>query len=346
MSDYYGLPISTPPGPPGITAPNVASLYQSAVPSASGGVSGLTNLLGRAPEALGSFRGPAMLGGTGELGLMGVARAAAPSLILSQLATAGVNSTLPPSDARQVLGDAITGAGVGGAIGSVVPVVGTGVGAAVGGAGGALYGLADSFFGGDDSKPDYKQSLAQAASSFGLDPSTYTTAFDLLSKSGVDEKSLSTQLAQQLLSDASTKKQVDLAQQQAIQQHAGDQKFALAMQAQAQQFFTPYVNNIITAGQSQADLLKQQADTLPAPYRDVMLNQASQALTQSQRLAGAYAAQTAMLPSQYMYSQDLKRQQELATLQYQQSVVNAQQGGSNADFSSLVQQLAGQSAGG
>lgn len=345
MSDYFGLPIPTPAG---VTAPNVASLYQSssALPSVGGGVQGLTNLLGRAPGALSSFQGPAWLGGTGELGVAGVARAAAPSLILSQLATAGVNKALPPSDARQVLGDAITGAGVGGAIGSVVPVVGTGVGALAGGAAGGLYGLADSLFGGDNSKPDYKQSLAQAASSFGLDPSTYTTAFDLLSKSGADEKTLSGQLATQLLQDASTKKQTDFAQQQAIAQHAGDQKFALAMQAQAQQFFTPYVNNIITAGQSQSDLLKQQADTLPAPYRDVMLNQAQQALTQSQRLAGAYAAQSAMLPSQYMMSQDLQRQQQLATLQYQQSVVNAQQGGSNTDFSSLVQQLAGQSAGG
>lgn len=377
MSDYYGFPNPTPPGvyspnvmslyqqaqpfmnnlpgsiPSGVMAPDVAGLYGGAVPgSAAVGASGVSS----GPGALSS-----MLSRTGGLfagdsspiisgGLRGAARVAVPFGI-GQLATAGINSALPPSDAREVLGDAATGAGIGGSVGLLGgPFAGISVpaGAAIGGAAGGLYGLAQNIWGSDDSKPstdDYKTTLAQAAQQSGLDPSMYTTAFDLLTKSGADPKTLAPQLAQQLLRDAASQRQQAKAQQLAIQQHTNDQHYALAMQAQAQQFFTPYVDNIITAGQSQAELLKGEAANLPAPYRNVFLAQAEQAISQSQRLAGAYAAQSAMLPSQYMMSQDLKRQQELAQLQYQQAVINSQQGGSGSgNFGQLVSQLQSQQA--
>lgn len=298
---------------------------------------GLSGLLGR---------GSGMLAGAEYPGAMAAARQVAPPLIASQLATGAINAALPSTgsagNARQILGDAATGAGIGAAAGSFFPGVGTLTGGLVGGAAGGLYGALDSFFGSDSMPDDPKKQLAQAASQLGLDPTQYTTAYDLLAKSGADKKTLGTQLAQQLLQDGQTKRQTDAATALQSTQRAGDQQFALAMQAQAAQFFTPYVNNIITAGQSQAELLKGQASNLPAPYRDVLLNQAQQAIGESQRLAGAYAAQASMLPSQYMMSADLKRQQELAQLQYQQSVVNAQSGGGSGNFSQLAQQLAGQ----
>lgn len=356
MSDYYGLPISIPPG---VTAPNLQSLY--AALGQSGGVGGggggilssLGGSLGGIPGSLSSFQGPKFLGGTGELGLGATAFRAAPYALAGQLGAAGINSVLPSTggagNVREVLADAAVGAGLGGAVGSVVPVLGTGVGALAGGALGGAYGLAQDLFGGGEAKPpDYKQSLADAASQSGLNPNDYTTAYDLLSKAGGDSKQVAGALAQQLLSDAAQKKQVDAYNQQQAQQRSSDQQFALAIQSQAAKFFTPYVNNIITAGKAQSDLLRGQADSMPPQYKQLFLNQAEQALNSSQQIAGAYAAQSSMLPSQYMYSMDLKRQQQLAQLQYQQSVVNAQQGGGggSAGFNQLVQQLQGQTGGG
>lgn len=266
-------------------------------------------------------------------------------LLASQLITS--QDVVPGHGNVEAFGrGAITGAAAGATAGlaggpfaGVTVPVGTVAGAAIGGVASTLF---NTFFGEED-EPDPKTQLAEAASQFGLDPTQYTAAFDLLSKAGVDKKTLSTQLAQQLLGDAQTKRQTDEASKLQLQQRAGDQRFALAMQAQAQQFFTPYVNNIVTAGASQAELLKSLASQLPAPYRSVMENQAAQAIGQSQRLAGAYAAQASMLPSQYMMSQDVQRQEELARLQYQQSVINSQSGGGagGADFNSLVQQLTG-----
>lgn len=320
------------------TAPPLDPFYaQFPVPpvSAGGGastVAPLSGLLGK---------------GASTLAPRGLIPTLAPALIGQQLSQA---VDVPGHGNWEAAGrGALTGAGVGATVGlaggpfaGISVPVGTAVGAAVGGVASTL---ANTFFG-EESQPDYRKTLADSASSLGLDPNQYTVAFDLLKKSGADEKTLGTQLAQQLLQDAATKKQQAQMQQAAAQQHAGDQRYALAMQAQAQQFFTPYVNNIVPAGQSQSQLLQGLAANLPAPYRDVMMNQAQQAIGQSQRLAGAYAAQSAMLPSQYMMSQDLKRQQELATLQYQQAVVNAQQGGGGQDFSSYAAKLAGQPAGG
>lgn len=324
--------------PMGAAATGIESLYGS---GATGG-----SILSRlSPSAIAA-------GGIEWPGLAAFARGAAPPVIASQLATAGINSALPSTgkagDVRQVLGDAATGAGIGAAVGSIVPVAGTGVGAAAGAIGGGLYGAFDSLFGGEDkpSTDDYKNTLVDSAKQLGVDPSQYSAAWDLLTKSGADPKQLSVQLAQQLLSDAATQKQQQQAIALAAQQREVDQRFALALQSQAQEFFAPYTNNIVNAGASQAELLKGLAGQLPAPYRDIMLNQAQQSIGQSQRLAGAYAIQSALIPGQFMAQAELKRQTELQKYQYQQAVIAAQQGngGGAQNYQQLTQQLAGQAA--
>lgn len=337
-----------------------AGVETSALPfvgGAGGGVSGaagaasgggrLASLLGRVPTSLPS--GTPLIEG----GLRSFAGRAAPPLILSQLATAGVNAALPSTggagDARQILGDAATGAGIGatvGLLGGPFAPLTSGTGALIGGIAGGAYGAIDSFFGDDggDSSSDYRKTLVTAAAQLGLDPAQYSAAWDLLTKSGADPKQLSVQLSNQLLQDASLQKQQQQAIAQAAQQRQMDQKFALAIQAQAAEFFAPYTNNIITAGATQAQLLSDLASQLPPAYAGVMKNQAQQALSQAQRLAGAYAAQTALIPGQFMAQAELKRQAELQKYQYQQQVIQSQQGGGGGGtgYDQLVQQLAGQ----
>lgn len=309
------------------------------LPSTSTGLAarfGLANGVG--------FQGPSFLGGSGELGLAGLAGKALPPFLAGQLATAGINNLLPSTgtkgDVRQVLGDAATGAGIGAAI-AAPTVVATPLGAAIGGVLGGAYGALDSLFGGGDSEPDYKKALTDSASQLGLDPLDYTAAFDLLTKSGADKKQVGSLLAQQLLQDSAQHR----AQQQQTQlqaaQRQSDQTFALALQQKAQEFFAPYTNNIVTSGVGEAAALRSLADSVPAPFRQSLLSQASLAEQSSQNIASAYAAQSAMLPSQYMYSADLKRQDDLANLAYQQAVIQAQTARSGGGFQQLSQQSQG-----
>lgn len=335
MSDYYGNPISIPPG---VVPPSVASLYQAAgvgAPSAANGGM-LSGLLSRVPSFAGNST-PIIEGG-----LRGAARAAGPAFV-GQLATAGINNVLPSTggggNLREILGDAATGAGIGASAGMLGgPFAGISVpaGAAIGGLAGGAYGLAQDIFGGSNKTPDYKTQLATAASQLGLDPNQYSVAYDLLSKSGADPKTLSGQLAAQLLQDASIKKQTDQATAIQAQQHTSDQQYALAMQSQIQQFLSPYTNNILTDGLAQAENLKAHAANLPPAYASVLQAQAAEAVSSSQRLASAYAGQAVALPNQYMMNADLKRQTELATLRYQQAVVNAQAGKGGGGFAQAL----------
>lgn len=328
---YAGLAGDIPP-PTGATAGGAATAGADAAATA-----------GSAASSGGRF---ALAEG---LGLRGIATRALPYALAGQVATAGLNHFLPSTgsagNVRQVLGDAATWAGIGAGVGSVVPGIGTAAGGIAGGTAGALYALADTLFGDSEpSKDDYRSTIATAAAQLGLNPSEYTAAFDLLSKAGGDPKQLSLQLASQVLQDAKQAKFDQQAQQMQVQQRDADQRFALALQAQAQEFFTPYTNNIISAGQAQADLLSSLADSLPGPYRNVMKTQAAQAMSQSQRLAGAYAAQSALIPGQFMAQAELKRQQQLQQLQYQQAVIQAQQSKSQygSGVAGLNQQLAQQ----
>lgn len=332
----------------GPTMSDIMASVNGATPGAVESSPGfLSGLLGRLPSvSMEGFAGPTWLGGTGEAGLVGSLAPALPPVAAGQLATFGINKFLPSTgtagDVRQVLGDAATWAGIGAGVGSVVPGLGTAVGGVSGGIAGGVYGLMDSLFG-SDNKPntdEIKNQLAGSATQLGLDPTEYTTAFDLLSKNGADPKQLGQQLAVQLLQDSQVQKAQNAALQQQYQQRQMDQRFGLAMQAQAQQFFTPYVNNIITSGLAQSKALEGLANQLPAQYRDVMMNQAQQALAHSQNLAGAYAAQSALIPGQFMAQAELKREQALAQLQYQQAVIQAQ--ASRGAGSGANQLLAGQ----
>jgi hypothetical protein len=319
-----------------------------AIPSAEAAASGggrLAGLLGRLPTMEG-FAGPTWLGGTGEAGLVASLAPALPPVLAGQAATFGLNKFLPSTgkagDVRQVLGDAATWAGIGAGVGSVVPGLGTVAGGVSGGIAGGAYGLLDSIFGSGDDKPspdDIKNTLLASAGSMGLDPKQYGTAFDLLTKNGADPTQLGQQMAVQLLQDAQTQKAITAQQQQQASQQQMDQRFGLAMQAQAQEFFSPYVNNIITGGLSQAEALKGLASHLPPQYKDVMMNQAQQAIAHSQNLAGAYAAQSALIPGQFMAQAELKRETALQQLQYQQAVIAAQQGKASSGASGINQAL-------
>lgn len=352
MSDYYGLPTPTPGVPGAVMAPSaqdLASLYSGAgASSAGGGSSMLSGLLGRMPSvSMEGFQGPAYLGGTGETGLLASLAPALPPVLAGQAATFGLNKALPSTgaagDVRQTLADAATWAGIGAGVGSVVPGVGTAVGGVAGGVAGGAYGLLDSMgLLGSNNTPstdDIKSQISSAATQLKLDPAEYTTAFDLLSKNGADPQKLGQQLTVQMLQDAQQQKAIDAAQQQQAQQQTADQKFGLAMQAQAQQFFTPYVNNIITSGLAQSQALQGLANQLPPQYRDVMLNQSQQALAHSQNLASAYAAQSALIPGQFMAQAELKREQAIAQLQYQQAVVQARQTSGGGGAAGLVNQV-------
>jgi phage tail tape-measure protein len=171
-ADVGAFPMGTATAPVGVNPSTLQSLYAqlggSGVPAEAAGAGRLSSLLGRIPTSLpeaGTFA-------VEWPGLRAFAGGAAPPLIASQLATAGINNALPSTgnagDVRQVLGDAATGAGIGAAAGSIVPGVGTGIGAVAGGVAGGAYGLAQDLFGGnepskDDTNAQYKATLLTAA---------------------------------------------------------------------------------------------------------------------------------------------------------------------------------------
>lgn len=291
----------------GTSASDLASLYGSGAASGASGLSRFVNL----PTAFkwgGVAETPFLSSFLGR-GAVGLGISVGGNMLADQLG--GQQSGL----GRFVSGASTLG-GLAAPLGPEVAIPA----AVVGGAYNAIFGGSN-----EPSKDELKQKLADSADKLGVDSRYYPAIFDLLVNSGAKPKEAAATLAQQLISDSVQQRAEAKAQAQAVEQRQMDQRFALALQAQAQEFFGPYTNNIITAGQSQADLLKGLAQQLPAPYRGVMENQAEQALSQSQRLAGAYAAQTAILPNQFMAQQELKREQQLQQLQYQLAVIQAQQ---------------------
>lgn len=333
-----GIPMPSGPGPMyGPVAPEYGpfaptQLATQAAPTATEGVAAAAP----AAESVASKAGGLLpdLSLAEGLTLRSGLRAAGLPMLAGQAATYALNSALPSTgaagDVRQTLSDAATWAGIGAGVGSIVPGIGTVAGGVGGGIAGGAYGLLDSLFGGSSSAPDYRATLTKSAQAMGLQPSNYTSVYDLYTESGMDKKQASALLAQQIVSDAQQQKVQAQANQQALEQRQLDQKFAMAMQSQAQQFFSPYVNNIITAGKAQSDLLQGLASQLPAPFRSVLEAQAASQFNNAQQLAGAYAAQSALIPGQFMAQAELKRQQQLQQLQYQQAMIQAQQGRSGA----------------
>lgn len=249
-------------------------------------------------------------------GLQGAAVAYGSGLLANQVTTPG---TKPHG--------AITGAGQGAALGMMLGPYGAAAGAVIGG-------LLGAFGGGDDKNP--VENLRDSATQLGLDSEVYEAQFDILKETQGKDAALAA-VGQQMITDFQAQQQAVQQRQQYTAQTQVDAKMQMAMQAQAREFFQPYANNIITSGILQAQQLEGIIPGLPEPYRATVAAQAAQALGTSQRLASAYMMQSQLLPSQYMMSQDLKRQTELANLQYQQSVINAQSGG--GDFNDLVAQI-------
>lgn len=249
------------------------------------------------------------------------------------------------SDTERILGDAVNGAAIGTMI---APGWGTAIGAGVG----ALYGA----FGPDHKDAPSSDKLAAAAESLGLDASIYTTQLELVKQTGgEDGEGLSDEqatqvVAQQILDDYNTKTAIAQQERQFEYQttvtRASDQAFILAIQAQTQEIFGPYTQNILTSGQQQADVLASMSSSLPEPYRSIMAAQSEQQRGLSERMASAYAMQAQLLPSQYMHSRDLERQQAIADREWQMMVLEAQSGagGGNEtfdEFNARQQQEAG-----
>jgi hypothetical protein len=239
---------------------------------------------------------------------------------------------------QRAIADAATGAAIGSVGGPIT--------AAIGGALGLGWGLFGPEGGGGSG--DQTKQLEELVAQLGLNPSTYTAQLDIQKELLGDDKAATQAVLQQALADYQTNQQATAAESQFQRQESfnrgQDQSFLLAMQAQTAKFFQPFTDNILTSGIQQAQTLSQLAPSLPEPYRSVMLAQSASQLGNAQRLASAYSAQAMLLPSQYMMSQDLERQSQLANDQWKMMVLQQQSAGQQAgsqDIATLVEQLTG-----
>lgn len=306
--------------------------------------------------------GEGVAGGTGLLakGAQFVRGPAGPSLA-GWAAAQGINKLLPSTEGtqgnvREALADAAVGAGIGGSVGLAggpfAPVsvpVGVGVGTALG----LGYGLVQDFglLGGDEdaSAKDLRKMLESNAQQLGVGPTSYTTAFDAAVKTGMKDadgkemskKDIAALLTSQMQQEVVTSRAQKEQSAQALEFHKADLANNLAMQTQAQQFMSPYVNNIISGGASQAAVLNKLADQMPAEYKGVFQAQAANALSTSQQIGGAYMAQMAIQPTMqimqgYQDQQQKMQSDMLRSLTMAQQIKSQQGAGGGTDFSGLV----------
>lgn len=332
----FGLGPVTNPLPPTMPSPvtgGAATLANSVAPAATSGLAARFPSLGSAwakakPVGLTPWQGAAKGMPIGKTwlgkGLQAAAISYGSGLLANQLTEPG---TKPHG--------AITGAGQGAALGMMLGPYGAAAGAVIGGLLGA--------FGGGDDGPNPLESIRDSATELGLDPDAYEAQFELQSEMLGDKKAALAEIAKVMIADYQAQQAAVQQRQQYTAQRQVDAKMQMAMQAQAREIFQPFADNIITSGILQAQQLEGIIPGLPEPYRATVAAQAASALGTSQRLASAYMMQAQLLPSQYMMSQDLKRQESLANLQYQQAVIDAQSGG-GADINEFLAQL--QSSGG
>jgi hypothetical protein len=280
----------------------------------------------------------------------------------------GINALIPSTtgtagNVREALADASMGAGVGGTLGTFIggPGVGTGVGALIGGGLGGAYGLAQDFglFGGDSTANagDVRKTIESSATQMGVSPSQYTGAFDLAVKSGLpytdpatgkptttkDPTIIAQILGNQMSQEVTSTRQQKEAAAWQLANHQADLANSLAQQSVAAQYFQPYVNQIISSGQSQADVLNHLATTVPSAYKGVFQAQAASALNNAQQTAGAYMSQMALQPTaQVLQTYQQEQQKELANqanlYKYASQMQSGQGGaGGQVDFSQLGQ---------
>jgi hypothetical protein len=375
-----GAGASALPTGAGVGANEMANLYNVGGTAAgdAGILSSLANMFGGGGGANWSsgmpWNAPKILGGPGKealaeagasevplMGLVGppIAGWTARNLIQG---IGGPKTTGAGGAVKDILGDALAGAGTAapvGFLGGPFSEISVPVAAGAGFVTGGIEGAVRHFFGGNQggapaapSDDDLRKSLSDAATQAGLTPSDYVNQFNLQTKVGMTDSQgnkLSNQqiagtLASQLVQDAQTQKQINYYNQQQAAQRQADSQFALALQTQARDFMTPYINNIMTSGASQAAVLNNLADQMPASYQDIFRGQAAQALGTATQTASAYANQAMLMPAQVaMASSDQAMQNSLATQQklYQYAASLAQRQGSGAgatNFSNLAAQ--------
>lgn len=307
------------------------SLAQMA-PAASGasGASGAAGLLGRVRAG-----GIAPLTRGAGLRALGLAGA-------GYMASNYLNAIPGEGNVEQGLQGAAAGAGIGAAAGSFIPGLGTAIGAGIGGAVGGLAGILGNTLL-KKKGVDYADEISKAAQQLGLTPIFYTSAFNALTKAGGgDKQAVAAQIVNQMLTDQQTQIQAKAAEDQYARQRKADAQYALALQAQTAQFFAPITDNIMTSGAAQAATLSDLARQLPPQYAAVFEAQAANALSNTQRIAAAYAGQAGLLPQQSMASVDQQRAAEQAKYEWQTQVLQSQQGGGDQAFADLAKQLSGQ----
>lgn len=314
---------------------------------------------GGAGGGWGGLSVPSFLGGSTQMGLKTALGRAAPWTVAGLAAQTLAHNIAPQNSVADVLGNTAAGAGVGAGIGSLF---GPGPGTAIGAGAGALIGggatILGNIFGGDnEAKPQGKLGdlVANAATGYQVSPDRYRNMFETAVKLGakdaqgnpLSQQQIAEGVINKIGGEAEQIRQADYQSKTMLAQHEADLKYGLALQTQARDFFSPYTNNIIASGASQAKVLNSLADQVPGPYKGVFQAQAANALSNAQQMAGAYAAQTALMPAQLAMAQYGQQQEkEIANqaklFQYASQMMGRQQGGGGADLVSQLQQAGGQ----
>lgn len=290
------------------------------------GLSGLAARLGGIPGNVAKAGGWGLRGpGWGPQGVagaakLGIAGRAGLGGMAGMLASTAIDKVVPGSNSpiEQMLQGAGIGAGVGAAVGTpffgIGALPGAGIGALVGAGGGLLTSLMPK---GKGEKPttsaDFANVLQTAMGQAALTPED-------------QQQILGTFTVLNTLADALPKgEQRDTAKQNALtqassmliermgsaQQQKQDLAKMLALQSSAAQFMQPYNDQLMEASTLDAQMAAQMAKSMPPQFQAAYLDSARNRLTNSQKLAAAYGAQSTMIPAAMAL-------QETARLQAQQ----------------------------
>ncbi len=337
-----------PAGPSGL--PRIAgSLAEDA--AGIGGRAASSSLLSRLPSLSGLISGGSVakyptLGGLGY-GIAGQVG----SNVIDKLNPGGQNSNI-----EQGLQGAATGAGIGAGLGLAggpfAPLT-SGAGALIGGALGGAVGVLGNVFGwgggGDkEEAPNPVTILGNAIHQAGLTPDQTESVLDVYE----------TQMAlAEIEEDDDLKKQKQdaayeqagqmilslMGQQQAAQSTASN---SLALQAQSRDIFEPLAQDLQSSGAAYASAMQGINKYLPPQFKAINDANVARELTASDRLANAYRAQAAVIPTVNALTQYQQDYQSMANQLMQQSFAQGQAGsGGGASGQPTMDQLIAASGG-
>jgi len=267
-------------------------------------------------------------------------------------------------DIWQAIGTGFKTAGAAAPVGAMFEGVGA-IPAAIGGFGVGFTGsLAHSLFGGGGqqgpSADDLKALIGTTATQGQLDPATYQQRFDTYKKLGIQSTTTDAQgktvgtgkaatdqeIAQRVISELSGDAQQKQAQQQDFANtyltNQANAQYQLALQSQAQQFFSPYANAILASGMQGSQILKRLAATAPPGFSDAFNSQADMMANDALRTYGAYGMQIAAQPWVTAVNETAKQQAQASQNTLDQmrllAAAQARQGsGNQTDFSQVTQ---------